>query len=260
MTLSANTSARSVSNRLLTPSFVVAVVLLGLAAVLAGPVSDWMGIRAAKKPLPLKAPLGALNAEKLAPYRLVERHLLEPTIVEALGTDRYLLWTLEDESRDASDPLRFVNLFVTYYSGGVELVPHTPDVCYFGSGYQAAQPHENQALSLESAGEALHELPVRVCTFERSAVFGRSRHTVVYTFYCNGRFVVSRTGVRLLVNHPGTFHAFYSKVEVSFPGASREQSVEGARRFLARALPVLIQDHWPDHAAAEAAARAATGS
>jgi hypothetical protein len=236
---------------LVTPPFVVAVVMLGIAAVLAGPVGRWMKIKHAKLPLPLVSPLSALDEEALAPYRVLERHILDPTIVEALGTDMYINWTLEDTSVGSNDPLRYASLLVTYDTGGRNLVPHRPDVCYLGMGYEPAQPHENIEIDLRSLAPEATKVPVRVCTFVQTALRDRAKASVVYTFRCNGRFVATRTGVRVLLNDLTSTYAFFSKVEVSFPMATRAQCVEGAGKLFDRVLPLLLGHHWPDFEGAE---------
>ena len=237
--------------RLLTPSFVVAVSLLGVAAALAGPFAAYMGIKQNKKALPLKKPLSALSTEAIAPYRVVRRHVLPPAVVEALGTKRYLSWDLLDMSVSPNDPLREAHLFVTYYSGGNNLVPHTPDACFRGSGYQAAQAHETLEIQLAGVDSNLSTIPLRVCTFVRSGVFNHETVSVVYTFHCNGRLVATRTGVRLLVNKLWNTYAYFSKVEVSFPRGTRAQNIAGAQKLLGHLLPVLERDHWPEFEEAE---------
>ncbi len=241
--------------RVFTPPFVVAAVLLGLAAILTGPVGKALDLRQDKLPLPLRNPLTALRADALRPYSVVNRHFLDPTVVEALGTDQYLYWMLRDGSVPDNDPLANPRLFVTYYSGGRNLVPHVPDECFLGAGYQPAMPHENQELSVPALSREQDPLPVRVCTFARTAVFNREEVTVVYTFASNGRFAATRNLVRLLTNDPRNHHAYFSKVEVHFPGATREQSIRGAAKLLNRVLPVLLSDHWPDFEAAEQSVR-----
>ncbi len=237
-------------NRLFTPPFVIAVVLLGLAAVLAGPVSWMLDFRQVKAALPLKAAFGMLPTETLRPYEVVQREVIPPTVVEALGTSQYLSWVLKDTSLPPNDPLHAARLLVTYYSGGNALVPHTPDVCYLGAGYEPAQPHENMEIALPVVGT----IPIRVCSFRRTTVFDRKVASVVYTFYCNGQFTATRSGVRLLTHDPRDTYAFFSKVEATFPAATRERSIEGAKKLFDRVLPALVADHWPDFEAAERAA------
>lgn len=226
--------------------FVTAVVLLGIAVVLSGPVAGWMNLRLAKEPIQLRRPLDALDAHNLRPYRVVNRQILDAAIEEALGTSQYVSWTLEDTRVKPGDPLRFAHLFITYYTGGGSLVPHTPDVCYLGAGYQPAQPHENMELRVSSLDLIGRKLPVRVCTFAKTAIFDHQQMSVVYTFHCNGRFAATRTRVRILLNDPAARFAYFSKVEASFLGATRAETVEGAKKLFTRILPLLVEYHWPD--------------
>lgn len=238
-------------SRLMTPSFVVAVVVLGLAALLSGPIASWKQFKRQKVALPLQRPLSELDRFSLAPYRVLREIELSPEIVEALGTEHYGYWTLEDESVAQGDPLRHAELSVTYYSASEQLVLHTPDVCALGSGYQPAQPHETQTIDVPNLEPVPVTIPVRVCTFIKTAIFGGKKHSVVYTFHCNGRFVASAARVRLMINDPRNTHAYFSKIEVRFRNADRATTVRGARKLFSRVLPVLLRDHWPDFEEAE---------
>ncbi len=247
--------APGATERLVNPAFLIAVVLLGAAALLSGPGAHWLNLKQGKLALPLKAPLDRLAESAIAPYRVVERQILDPAVVDALGTEQYLSWSLEDAAAAPNDPLRRANLLITYYTGGSNMVPHTPDVCYLGLGYTPAQPHENRQIDAGSDGGTARKLPVRVCTFARTAVFDHAKTSVIYTFRCNGEYKATRDGVRLSINNPLNTFAYFSKVEVSFSGATREQSVTGAAKLFRRLLPVLERDHWPDFEAAEETAR-----
>ena len=231
-------------------AFYFAVVML----LAAGAVARFSDFKLVKSELALQQPLNLLSESALGPYEVIKRDVLEPAMVEALGTKRYIKWILRDTSVPEDDPLAISSLFVTYYSGGSTLVPHTPDVCYLVGGYSKAQPHENMDLPVERLREP-SRIPTRVCTFQTTAVRGE-QVTVLYTFFCNGRFVCDRASVRLLTHNPTDRYAFFSKVEISFPGATREESVAGAPRLLGYLLPELRDSHWPDFEAAEAAASA----
>ncbi|MFQ5495852.1 MAG: hypothetical protein ACE5EX_10780 [Phycisphaerae bacterium] len=229
----------------------MAVALLSFGAVLAGPVARWMNVTQQKLPLPLKSPLDALDETGLRPYRVVRRTVLDPAVVNALGTEQYIQWMLEDTEVAEHDPRRFGSLLVTYYTGGNNLVPHTPDVCRLGSGYNPAQPHENREITIGSDDGEARRVPVRVLTFGKTAIFGREKVTVVYTFYCNGVFMLGSHRVRIRLNTPTHTYAYFSKVEVSFPLADREQNILAARKLFSRLIPLLVRDHWPDFQAAE---------
>jgi len=254
MTLPPNTeSAKSTTalRKIGSGPFLVSSALLVIAAILAGPVADWLQIKQNKAGLPLVASLSALDEGALGPYRVARRDTLEPMIVDALGTDQYLSWVVEDTSVAESHPLRHAQLLVTYYSGGHNLVPHTPDICFMGAGYEPAQRHENLEVEVPALGSGASPVPIRVCTFARTKVFDSRNVSVVYTFSCNGRFVATRNGVRILANTPSNTYAYFSKVEVSFPRATRAESVEGARKLFNRVLPVLVKEHWPNFEEAE---------
>lgn len=246
---------------IVTPPFLVAVALLVAAAGLAGPVANWLQIKQGKRPLPLKTPLNALDEKSMTPYRVLRRNELEPPVVEALGTEMYISWMLEDTSVSGNDPLRYAHLLISYDTGGHNLVPHTPDVCWLGGGYEPAQPHENVEIDVPSlwdgsaTADRSHTVPIRVCTFVKTALRNRREESVIYTFHSNGRFVATRTGVRVLINDLTNTYAYFSKVEVSFPKATRTQSIEGAKKLFDRLLPLLIRNHWPDFTAAEKKAR-----
>ncbi len=254
----ATAAVASADSGVVTRPFAVAVLLLGSAACLVGPVANWLDINPGKQAIPLRVPLSALDEEALVPFRVVRRNVLQPVLVEALGTDKYVSWLMEDTSVSSDDSLRYANLLITYDTGGNNLVPHTPEICWFGGGYKRAQPHDTLQLRLTSPRLGQATVPIRVCTFVKTALHNRSKESVVYTFHCNGEFVAARTAVRVLLNHPRNRFAYFSKIEVSFPDATRTESVEGARKLFERLLPQLVNEHLPRFAEAERAARQTT--
>jgi hypothetical protein len=233
--------------------FVTAVVIMVVAAILVGPVAWSMNFRQAKAAIPLRKPLSAMDVDRLHPYRVVDRATLDAVVVDALGTDQYIQWMLEDTSLLPGDPLRDAQLFVTYDTGGQNLVPHVPDECRLGAGYQPARPHENRDVHLDSPTMA-KDIPLRICTFVKTAVFQRDEQTVTYLFHSNGEFAATRDAVRIRFNDPRDRFGYFSKVEISFPRANREESVNGAVKLLGKLLPVLVANHWPDFEAAQNAA------
>lgn len=252
-----DTSERLPSGLLNTP-FVISAILLGVTALALGPVTARMRIVLTKEAIPLRAQLGRLNKSALAPYRFVRGNTLDDAVVDTLETEQYIDWVLEDATLiDTSNPLRFARLFVTYYTGQPDPVPHTPDVCMVGAGYIAEQK-ANLTMTVPSFGEA-SEVPIRVLTFVKSGIYDGDKMTVVYTFHCNGRFAETRDKVRRTVNNPMDRFAYYSKVEVVFGWdravpryPSRAESIKAAEKLLVRVLPLLVENHWPDWDAAVA--------
>lgn len=238
---------------------VVTLVLLGGGALVQGPLERWLRVVTHKEAVPLRAALGSLNREALGPYRFVRAEFLTPEYVEALGTDQYLIWTLED-SREAPDsPRRQVHLFVTYYTGGPELVVHRPDECFRASGYTLTEFRRDERLRIDPLGggdgERGGEVPFRIVTFRKTGLFQQAELSVAYTLYCNGRFTVSPTEVRMWTTSPATRSAYFSKVEVCFvppPGAGRpataDETLRGTEELMRYVFPLLMNDIWPDGA------------
>ena len=208
-----------------------------------------------KEPIPLRKELSALDRTKLGDYRVRAAAPISASVEAALGTTQYLDWFLEDESvKSRTDPRRFARLTVTYYTGTQDPVPHTAEVCFLGAGYQPKQEHETREVDLGRIGK----IPMRLCTFMKTAIFNREELTVVYTFHANGQFAASRERVRATTTNLLTRHAYFSKVEVAFGDPNcqprnlgRQESLAAAMKLFEVVLPVLIEDHWPDWGAVE---------
>jgi hypothetical protein len=170
-----------------------------------------------------------------------------------LGAADQATWQFIDASvAGLRDPRRLVTCFVTYNTGRPDLVPHIPDNCYLGAGYQIVEAGN---VNIEIAGPVAEseEVPVRAITFVKSDVFERAEPTVVYTFHCNGKFLNTRTQVRAQLGSPFDKGAYFCKIEVSFGGphsaprdCTRDETIEAAEKFLSQMLPVLLRDHLPD--------------
>lgn len=246
--------------------FVICVVLLlgaiGGFHLIARLTGSGTGPKLAAWP---RKPLRLLDRAKLAPYELLPGGAVDikPEVLDALGTREYIQWGLEDTSiADRSSPERLVQFFVTYYTDDPGQVPHVPEECYSGGGYRQTS-EELVEIPVPALGQTV---AFKVLTFEGSAFLGHESRVVLYTFHTNGRFAPDRHVVRAVLNNPRDKHAYFSKVELSFgtPQASpsREQAIEAARRFVQKALPVLVQEHWPDWDAVEgkAAGKAQAGT
>ena len=114
----------------LEPAFLISVVLLVAAAV----GTNKFGL-IEKNPLPLKISLDKLDEDGLGPYKVLTKpSITNEEILESLGTNDYIQWVLED-TETANDTVRRMLLFITYY-GKPDRVPHVPEECYTGGGFQ----------------------------------------------------------------------------------------------------------------------------
>lgn len=233
------------------PAFVACVLVLGGAILGMSAIERAMGIVFTKQPLPLVAALDRLAPDRLAPFRIRERFTLEdPDLLQSLGTHDYVQWLLEDPRRSASDPAREVLLFVTYYALP-DRVPHVPEECYLGSGYQRLA---TETVTVEiPTHKGKRVVPARHLVFSQANASIWTRGTqvpVVYLFRVNNEYVASRTEARLALNRNLFGRAsYFSKVELVFNRSagrlSEEQVRSTAQELLSVILPILEQDHWP---------------
>jgi len=155
-------------------------------------------------------------------------------------------------SPDSREPGRVISFFVTYYTGSPDAVPHIPQSCYVGSGYKPKEEIPDQ-ITIVSRGQEV-VVPLQAVEFEKENQLAQSKKLVLYTFHANGQFRKDRDAVRWAIGSLTDRYAYFTKVEVSMdlePGRlSKEQAAVSAKRFLQVAIPVLLEDHWPDWEAA----------
>ena len=243
--------------------FVLSVLVLSLSAAGLEWVVQARGIRFRKLPLPLRRPLYTFNADPtiIAPYKVYDKRLLPDEMIGALGTDQYISWILEDLSKPKTDPFRYPFLFVTYYTGQPDQVPHISEVCYLGGGYtiESSESVDIQGVGLPDRGST--NVPGRSVSFTQSHLGVRRQPRVLYTFHANGKFCGGRTSVRLAIGNPLERYAYFSKVEVTFHSAmrlntfgeevnapSKEATRKAAEAVMRVFLPLLVENHWPDWA------------
>lgn len=231
-----------------------------------------------KEALPLKRELSQLDRGKLVyqdpatgatmKYVLAGNPIqLPPEMVDQLGTDQYLSWPLQlvrwDEDPSKRQPVdEPFHLFITYYTGKPDQVPHVPEQCMLGNGFQ---PVGDQLVNVELPGlpEKDRAVPVQALRFHRTIQMFEESRLVMYTFRACDQWHADRDRLRLTLGNPQTRYAYFSKVEISFqlPPEMPPEAVAGAteagRRFLQAALPVLVRDHWPVWPSEEEPARSA---
>ncbi len=254
------------------PAFLICVAVLAIAGTGKTIVIEWSGAHLKKLPLPLKKPLDLLDESALAPYQVVNKHKIDnKDVLEQLGTAEYVQWELEDTQADKSSPARYCSLFITYYTGNPDRVPHVPEECYVGGGSQRLGS-ESVALNVEGLdgsgliadGESTiktketKEIKARYVVFvsQSSNMWERgSRYPVLYFFKTNGAYAGSRTETRAIMgkNLFGKY-SYFSKVEWKFHGRgtggriypNKEEAIAVSGKLLSVLLPVMERDHWPD--------------
>ena len=230
-----------------TDRFVVALAILGASAV-AMQIAKARGLLVLiKKPLPIRRPLADFDRSRLAPYCVKSAQLLPADVVHELGTEEYVNWDLEwpDPPVPAA---RSANLFVTYYTGVQDQVPHVAEECMHVAGFA---PAGDDTLDWGSiAGDRTLTVRRQLYTPPASpALTGTQGKTLVYyTFGVNGVFRADRLSVRVKTLAEDESHLYYSKVELTFAGVADSAIAEldhVAEDLLRAVLEELIESHWP---------------
>ena len=230
------------------PAFVTCTLVLLVCGtglhVLAGQLKAYLRKEAA----PLRKKLDQLDLQKLGPYRLLKALRISEEIEEELGTTDYLQWFLEDTSVPENDPRRRLTLFITYYTGNPDKVPHVPDWCYVGSGGQI-EGKTNIEMTVPDNGTPSDQIPARVLEIKLPRMGAWETKTVAYFFSVNGDYRCTRNAVRVRQTRLWDKYAYFSKVEMNLldPGKMTQPEILQTLEKLAQQLvPILIQDHWPD--------------
>jgi len=233
------------------PAFVICVAVLAIVGGGMSIAQKKLGLALKKEPLPLKQSLDLLDEAMLAPYDVVAKLKIEnEEILKSLGTSDYIQWVLEDPCQPAESPVRRVMLFVTYYALP-DRVPHVPEECYTGGGYQRLAT-EAVRLRISESGRQ-REIPGRCLVFGTSDtnLLMAAQFPVLYFFRVNGQYAGSRDGARVALNR-NIFspHSYFSKVELVFnqsrSAPTQAEAMAAAERLLAVVLPQLEHHHWPD--------------
>jgi len=237
--------------RAVVPAFLVCAVVLALCGVGLSAVVGGLGAYLKKEPMPLRRPLDQMDESALAPFRVVSRPRIEDTdVLKSLGTTDYIQWVFEDTEADAAQPARLVLAFVTYY-GLPDRVPHVPEECYLGVGFQCLAT--DQAMLSLDVPQGRTSVVAKYLVFGPTQVGpwgGAGNVPVLYLFRVNGQYAANRDEARIALNRNiWGRHSYFSKVELVFNRdagtPSKSQVVQTSQRLLGVLLPVLERDHWP---------------
>lgn len=216
-----------------------------------------------KLALPLRKSLAQLDRPKLVfqdgdksySYRLEGQPVqLEPEMVDKLGTHEYISWTLRLRDDTAGQPTnQAFHLFVTYYTGKPDQVPHVPEECYLGNAFREVR-NWLEHVSLPSLAGKDQMADVQVLLFERQGgqlMGARQCQLVMYTFRVNDSWQAEREGVRRKLGNPFDKYAYFSKVELGFPlppdmpEEAVKRAMQEGKRVFEVVLPLLVDEHWP---------------
>jgi hypothetical protein len=235
------------------PSFLICALVLVLACSFMSVAIEGFASFVKKTPWPLKKSLDLLDEGALWPYKVVAKgKIAEERIVRELGTEDYIEWTLEDTKSSPESLARFCSLFITYYSMP-DRVPHVPDECYVGVGYQRLTGKDIY-FNVNLEGD-IKELPGRYVIFSgaNSDHWSSQKFQVFYVFRVNDQYCGDRESARIALDK-NIFggYSYFSKVEWKFFNKrfgldnypDLDVAIEASEKLLGVVLPILEREHW----------------
>lgn len=240
----------------LKPAFLVCAAVLLTAAVGKQVIIHELGLVMVKEPIEPQKPFDALDKTVLSPYVVRNAYTIDRETLESLGTEEYIQWLLENPDAPSDSPLRYCSLFITYYTGNPDMVPHVPDECYVGGG-KTRISGETVTLDIPLA-DTVQKIGLQYVRFGQLAdniIQSDVEFSVQYLFHVNGKFTADRTQTRLALGSNWTSrYSYFSKVEWQFFGVDafgriypdKDQTLEASRHLLSGLLQELEARHWPD--------------
>jgi hypothetical protein len=229
----------------LQPAFVLCVLVLSLSGVVMSKFYIEQEI------WPLAKSLDLLDQSDMGPYRVISKiEIKEKDTLDALGTEEYIQWVLEDTEMPEDSSLRRVILFVTYYPFA-NRVPHVPEECRIGAGYELLAS-ESAQYTLETDGVE-KTVPGTRLVFQGSSVGRWEKMSLFYLMSVNGIYAGDRDAARFALNkNMLKKHSYFSKVEWNFITNSgraayldENEGRKAGEKLLAVVLPILESEHWP---------------
>lgn len=269
-------------NRARIAAFATVLVVLGVSAVGMGAAIKAFGIHLQKSSI--NAANGRVVASiprETASWIAIGQDQIESAeVVETLRTQNYLNRIYVQKDLPPGEKRVALDLHLAYYTGMIDTVPHVPERCFVGGGFQQTAFAQIIPLDMDTsgwspdpsvpenlAGEAgqvfttqldyTHSstpgarvrLP-RDVTPDRPAKMrismyetpGGAKVTAGYFFIANGGTVPNATDVRALAFDLTSDYAFYLKVQVTTSGAdSPEELAEYAASLLSELMGEIMQ-------------------
>ena len=253
---------------LLNPAYLVALGVLLASALSLGRAIDAMDIYLLKLPI---YPEGNRKLRQILTetehWRRRGADVIESAdIVKSLGTENYLTRAYALKA----DPGTVIDFHAAYYTGMVDTVPHVPERCFVGGGWQLASESVILDIPLDTSGwtrsdedDSLYEVRLsndnqyrpgqRVPLPRGVTPDGGLRMRITrfladeqpfysgYFFVANGGTVAQSEGVRLLAFRLDDDYAYYLKVQFTSAQVESPEELAGiAGKLLDDLLPEIM--------------------
>lgn len=157
----------------------------------------------------------------------------------------FMIRTYEDTRLPVNHPLKYWRLEMYYYTGGVDLVPHVPEICAVMSGaiYRGTVDLPVKAAKVSAPWGG--KVKFQEAMFQANDAHGEasSRFAQYYIFSLNGAPEGSRTTVRLTLASPFVRHAYFAKIQFCplMPLSDPAEADGAAREFASCFLPEVLK-------------------
>ncbi len=255
-------------------AFGIAIALVGGAAAGLPLAVSALQLHLTKKPIHAPRKVHSVPAQTPSWTRLGQDQQMSEAMVEELDTENYLS---RRYVRRAADGRIGVDLHLAYYTGMVDTVPHVPERCMVGGGWQPGEGADVIPLRLDVSGWPKDRLapegvdPVRTARLANDPAFTDSpgetvrlprgvesiqvrvqdfnapdgkggRVYVGYFFIANGKTMASANRVREEAFNLREDYAYYLKIQLTVGGvSSTEEFMEVARDLTQELLPEIMR-------------------
>jgi len=158
-------------------------------------------------------------------------------------------WFLVRRYRDGRRPrsggstYKYWSAEAYYYTGGVDPVPHVPEICLYAGGARAIRPTEVPVHIPSLPAPWNQPFKLRRVLYEVARQGITTQMAQYYVFSLNGRPTNSRYTVRWELTSPFVRHAYFAKIQFSpiAPVHDPELTDEAAREFARHYLPAVLK-------------------
>jgi hypothetical protein len=146
-----------------------------------------------------------------------------------------------------NSPYRFWRLDVTFYTGGLDTVPHIPEVCGQAGGMDVTK---SESISVPAPTDAAKEWQggeEKQLTWRKVLMTNPrdlEQAMVFYIFSLNGQPENDRETVRVKLMDPRLKYCYFAKIEINprAPVSDADLLERKAREFIQACLPVVLKE------------------
>ena len=251
------------------PDFLVAVVVLGIAAAGLGAATEFLQLHFKKEAVSLTKKLNEGIPPLVGEWvQVTNDEGLKSEVEEVLGTDQYINRTYVDrrqiepslveklkdmgggEREQAlseiikKTPEAVMHLHVAYYTGKADTVAHIPDRCYVADGFEVSNYEtEQRQFGLYPSGKE-RAASYHYINFEDQTGEGRMTRNVAYLFHVNGHYESDALGVRRSLQNLIEKYGYYAKVELMTQSPSQAEMQTPMRERAAKDRSLAAMDDF----------------